>query len=134
MHEQLYHAILDIWRGNNPPPPTRLASKVILIYKEKDPQDQKNYRPIYVSTTIYGILTRLLLKHISRPCQRPTDIQYGALSGRNTTTLMAKLVNNLHKIERYLVSMWCFESQSLSFNDRPARPTLEGVVLHTMCL
>ena len=32
---------------------------VILIYKKKDPQDPRNYRPIYVSTAIYGIFTRL---------------------------------------------------------------------------
>ena len=103
MQEQLYHAILDIWRGNEIPPPTWLASRVILIYKKKDPQDPKNYRPIYVSTAIYGILTRLLLKRITSPMVTGLlDIQHGALSGRNTTTLTAKVVNDLHKTEGYL--------------------------------
>ena len=43
-----------------------LASKVGLIYKKKDPQDPKNYPPIYVLTAIYGILARPLLKCITK--------------------------------------------------------------------
>ena len=65
MQQQLYLAILDIWRGNKIPH-TWLASRVVLIYKKKDPQDPKNYRPIYVSTAIYGILIQLLLKRITK--------------------------------------------------------------------
>ena len=49
-------AILDILRGNKIPH-TWLASRVVLIYKKKDPQDPKNNPPIYVSTAICGILT-----------------------------------------------------------------------------
>ena len=30
------------------------------------------------------------------------DIQHGALSGKNTTTLIAKLMNDLHKAQGYL--------------------------------
>ena len=65
LHTQLYHAILDIWRGENIPH-AWLVSRVVLIYKNKDPRDPKNYHPIYVSTAIYGILTRLLLKSITK--------------------------------------------------------------------
>ena len=83
----LYHAILGIWRGKRIPH-TWLASRVVLIYKTKDPQDPKNYHPIYVSTAIYGILTHLLLKSITKAMTSGLlNIQHGTLSGRNTTTL-----------------------------------------------
>ena len=81
MQQQLYHAILDIWRGNRFPA-TWLASRVIVTYKKKDPQNPRDYRPIYVSTAMYGILTRLLLKRITAAmAARLLDIQHGALSG-----------------------------------------------------
>ena len=65
MHRRLYHAILVIWRGNKICP-TWFASMVVLIYKKKDPEDQKNYRPMHVSTAINGILTRLLPGRITK--------------------------------------------------------------------
>ena len=70
---------------------------------KKDPQDQRNYRPIYVSPAIYSILTRLLLMRISR-AMRPglLDIQHSALQGRNTTTLATKLLNDLHTQDGYV--------------------------------
>ena len=64
LQQQLYAAILDIWRGNQIPR-AWLISRVVLIYKKKDPQDPKNYRPIYVSSAVYGILMRLILKRIT---------------------------------------------------------------------
>ena len=42
MQQQRYQAILDIWRGHKISH-TSLASRVVLIYKKKDPQDPKNY-------------------------------------------------------------------------------------------
>ena len=102
LQQQLYAAILDIWRGNQIPR-AWLISRVVLIYKKKDPQDPKNYRPIYVSTAVYGILARLILKRITQamtPGLLP--IQHGAISGRNTTTLAAQLVNDLHKADAYV--------------------------------
>ena len=79
-----------------------MASTVVLINKKKDLQDPKNHCPIYVSTTIYGILTRLLLKCMATAMTPDVlDIQHGALSGRRTTTLTAKLVNNSHKTNGY---------------------------------
>ena len=71
--------------------------------QEKRCQDPKNYRPIYISTAIYGTLTRLLLKRITRAMTPGLlTIQHGALSGRNTTTLTAKLMNDLHKTDGYV--------------------------------
>ena len=43
------------------------------------------------------------------------NIQHGALSGRNTTTLTAKLVNNLHKTDGYLA----LRSHGASHDFRP---------------
>ena len=50
-----------MWRGNGIPA-TWLVSNIILICNKTEPQDPRNYRPIYVSMAIYGVLTRLLLK------------------------------------------------------------------------
>ena len=48
-------------------------------------------------------MTRLLLKRITKAMTPGLlNIQHGALSGRNTTTLTTKLMNNLHKSEGYL--------------------------------
>ena len=102
MQHQLHQAILDIWRGNRIPH-TWLASRVGLIHKKKDPQDPKNHWPIYVSTAIYGIVTRLLLKRITKAMTPGlVDIRHSTLSGKNTTTLTAKLMNDLHKKEGYV--------------------------------
>ena len=96
---------MDISRGNKIPH-TWLVSRVVLIYKKKDPQDPKNYRPLYVSTAIYGIMTRLLLKPITKGMTPGLlIIGHGALSGRNPTTLTARLMNHLHKTEGYLALM-----------------------------
>ena len=76
---QLYQAIIAVWNGQNIPA-VWLRSRVVLIYKKKDPQDPRNYRPIYVSTAIYNILTGLLLMRISRAMTPGLlDIQHGAL-------------------------------------------------------
>ena len=84
-------------------PATWMASRVILIYKKKDPQDPRNYHLPYVSTAIYGILTRLLLKPITAAMAAGLlDMQHGALSDGNTTTLTARLINDLRKTEGYL--------------------------------
>ena len=95
-----YQAIIDVWKGQHIPT-AWLRSRVVLIYKKKDPRDPPNYRPIYVSTAIYNILTRLLLMRIAMtPGLR--DIQHGALQGRNTTTLATKLLNDLHTQDGYV--------------------------------
>ena len=91
IRKQLYQAIIAVWNGQNIPV-AWLRSRVVLIYKKKDPQDPRNYRPIYVSTAIYSILTRLLLMRISRAMTpRLLDIQRGALQGRNTMTLATNI-------------------------------------------
>ena len=46
----------------------------------------------------YGILVKRITKAMTPGV---LNIQHGALSGNNTTTLMAKLVNYLHKSEGY---------------------------------
>ena len=95
IQKQLYQAISEVWNGQNIPV-AWLWSRVVLIYKKKGPQDPRNYRPIYVSTAIYSILTRLLLMRISRAMTPGLlDIKHGALQGRNTTILATKLLNDL---------------------------------------
>ena len=80
-----------------------LQSRVVLIYKKKDPQDPRNYRPIYVSRAIYSILTRLLLTRISRAMTPGLlDMQHGAIQGQNTTTLATRLLNDLHTQDGYV--------------------------------
>ena len=102
IQQQLYWAIIAVWNGQNIPV-AWLQSRVVLIYKKKDPQDPRNYRPIYVSTAIYSILTRLLLTRISRAMTPGLlDIQLGAIQGRNTTTLAKKLLNDLHTQDGYV--------------------------------
>ena len=97
-----YRLILDVWKGQHIPT-AWLRSRVVLIYKKKDPQDPRNYRPIYISTAIYNILTRLLLMRIAKAMTpRLLDIQHGALQGRNTTTLATKLPNHLHTQAGYV--------------------------------
>ena len=78
----------------------------MLIYKKKDPRDPRNYRPIYVSTVIWSILTGLILMRIA-DAMTPglLNIQHGALRGGNSTTLATKLLNDLHTQDRYVV-MW----------------------------
>ena len=91
-----------MWRGNEFSRAWHI-SRVVLFYKKKDPRDPKNYRPIYVSTAVYGTLTRSILKHITQamtPGLLP--IQHGAISGRNTTTLAAQLVSDLHKADAHV--------------------------------
>ena len=125
MPEQVFHAALDIWRGNRIPA-TWLASKVLRIYKKKDSQDPLNYRPIYVSTAMYGILTRLHLKRITAALAAGLlDVQHGALGGRNTTTLTARSANDLHKIEGYLPlsrPRWAFPKHDWSCDTGPQNP------------
>ena len=102
VQRQLYQAIVAVWNGQHIPV-AWLRSRVVLIYKKKDPQDPRNYRPIYVSTAIYSILTRLLLTRISGAMTPGLlDIQHGATQGRNTTTLATKLLNDLHVEDGYV--------------------------------
>ena len=96
----------------------------MLIYKKKDPQDPRNYRPIYVSTAIYSILTRLLPTRISRAMTPGLlDIQHGATQGRNTTTLATKLLNDLHTEDGYVALL----DVAKAFPSVP-RPMLSGLV------
>ena len=44
VQQQLYNAILDVWRGNRIPT-AWLRSRVVLIYQKKDPQDLRNTAP-----------------------------------------------------------------------------------------
>ena len=58
----------------------KFGRRVVLICKKKDPRDSKNCRAIYVSTAIYGILTRLFLKRITKTITLGLlNIQHGAL-------------------------------------------------------
>ena len=96
----------------------------MLIYKKKDPQDPRNYRPIYVSTAIYSILTHLLLMRISRAMTPGLlDIQHGAIQGQNTTTLATKLLNDLHTQDGYVALL----DVAKAFPSVP-RPMLTGIV------
>ena len=96
----------------------------MLIYKKKDAHDQRNYRPIYVSTAIYSILTRLLLMRISRAMTLGiVDIQHGALQGRNTTTLATKLLNDPQTQDGYVALL----DVAKAFPSVP-RPMLTGIV------
>ena len=80
-----------------------LQSRVVLIYKKKDPQDPRNYRPIYLSTAIYSILTRLFLTRISRAMTPGLlDIQHGPSQVQNTTTVARKLLIDLHTEDGYV--------------------------------
>ena len=121
--QQLYQAIIAVCNGQNIPV-AWLQSRVVLIYKKKDPQDPRNYRPIYVSTAIYSILTRLLLTRISRVMTPGLlDIQHGATQGRNTTTLATKLLNDLHTQDGYVALL----DVAKAFPSVP-RPMLTGIV------
>ena len=102
IQQHLYQAIIAVWNGQNIPV-AWLQSRVVLIYKNKDPQDPRNYRQIYVATPIYSLLTRLLLTRISRAMTPGLlDIQHGATQGRNTTTLATKLLNDLCAQDGYV--------------------------------
>ena len=123
IQQQLYQATIAVWNGQNIPV-AWLQSRVVLIYKKKDPQDPGNYRPIYVSTAIYSILTRLLLTRISRAMTPGLlDIQHGATQGRNTTTLATKLLNDLHTQDGYVALL----DVAKAFPSVP-RPMLTGMV------
>ena len=51
-----------------------------------------------MSTAVYGILTWLIIRQITHAMAPGLlHIQHGILGGRNTTTLDAKLMNDLHK-------------------------------------
>ena len=122
IQQQLYQAIIAVWNGQNIPV-AWLQSRVVLIYKKKDPQDPRNYRPIYVSTAIYSILTRLLLTRISRAMTPGLlDIHHGAIQGRNTTTLATKLLNDLHAQDGYVALL----DVAKAFPSVP-RPMLTGI-------
>ena len=102
IQKQLYQAIIDVWKGRHIPT-AWVRSRVVLIHKKKDPHDPRNYKPIYVSTAIYNILTRLLLMCIPKAMTLGLlDIQHGALQGRKTTTLPTKLLNDLHTQDGYV--------------------------------
>ena len=123
VQRQLYQAIVAVWNGQHIPV-AWLQSRVVLIYKKKDPQDPRNYRPIYVSTAIYSILTRLLLTRISEALTPGLlDIQHGATQGRNTTTLATKLLNDLHVEDGYVALL----DVAKAFPSVP-RPMLTGIV------
>ena len=95
-----------------------------LYKKKKDPQDPRNYKPIYVSTAIYSIFTRLLLMRISKAMNPGLlAIQHGAPQGRNTTTLATKLLNNLHTQAGYVVLL----DVAKAFPSVP-QPMLTGIV------
>ena len=120
---QLYQAIVAVWNRQNIPA-AWLRSRVVLIYKKKDPQDPRNYRPIYVSSAIYSTLTRLLLMRISRVMTPGLlDIQHEALQGRNTTTLATKLLNDLHTQDGYVALLDVAKAFPLV-----PRPMLTGIV------
>ena len=123
VQRQLYQAIVAVWNGQHIPV-AWLQSRVVLIYKKKDPQDPRNYRPIYVSTAIYSILTRLLLMRILGALTPGLlDIQHGATQGRNTTTLATKLLNDLHVEDGYVALL----DVAKAFPSVP-RPMLTGIV------
>ena len=123
VQRQLYQAIVAVWNGQHIPV-AWLQSSVVLIYKNKDPQDPRNYRPIYISTAIYSILTRLLLTRISGALTPGLlDIQHGATQGRNTTTLATKLLNDLHVEDGYVALL----DVAKAFPSVP-RPMLTGIV------
>ena len=105
MLKQRYQAILDFWKGHCIPT-AWLRRGVMLIYKQKDPQDPRNYRPIYISTAINNILTRLIPMRIAN-AMTPSllSIQHGALQGTNTTTLATKLLNDLHAHDGYIAML-----------------------------
>ena len=123
MQQQLYQAIVAVLNGQHIPVAC-LQSRVVLIYKKKNPQDPRNYRPIYVSTAIYSILTRLLLTRISGALTPGLlDIQHGATQGRNTTTLATKLFNDLHAEDGYVALL----DVAKAYPSVP-RPMLTGIV------
>ena len=123
VQRQLYQAIVAAWNGQHIPV-AWLQSRVVLIYKKKNPQDPQNYRPIYVSTAIYSILTRLLLTRISGALTPgPLDIPHGTTQGRNTTTLATKLLNDLHVEDGYVALL----DVAKAFPSVP-RPMLTGIV------
>ena len=120
LQQQLYQAIIAVWNGQNIPV-AWLQSRVVLIYKKKDPQDPRNYRPIYVSTAIYSTLTRLLLSRAMTPGL--LDISQGAIQRRNTTTLATKLLKDLHTQDGYVALL----DVAKAFPSVP-RPMLTGIV------
>ena len=71
--------------------------------QKQRPTGSINYGPIYVSTAIYGILNRPLLKRIMHATTLGLlNIQHASRRGRNTTSLAARLLDDLQRHKGHL--------------------------------
>ena len=104
----LYKALQPIWEGH-PIPVSWTRSRVTLIYKKKDPNLLTNYRPITVSTSMYRVLTKLMLLTIQPNLENLlSEEQYGGRKGRTATLQACNLMSRLQDGR----SCWMLQRQS----------------------
>ena len=67
-------------------------TRISLLYKKGDPRDASNYRPIAVSTCMYQITTKLILRRIKTPLTEVlSEHQAGGRRGHTTLSQAIKL-------------------------------------------
>ena len=67
-------------------------TRISLLYKKGDARDASNYRPIAVSTCMYQITTKLILRYIKKPLTEVlSEHRAGGRRGHTTLSQAIKL-------------------------------------------
>ena len=87
----LYRRVCEVWHQGQMPTEWT-DTRISLLYKKGDPRDASNYRPIAVSTCMYQITTKLILRRIKTPLTEVlSDHQAGGRRGHTTLSQAIKL-------------------------------------------
>ena len=87
----LYRRICEVW--NQGQMPTQWTdTRISLLYKKGDPRDASNYRPIAISTCMYQITAKLILRRTKKPLTEVlSEHQAGRRRGHTTLSQAIKL-------------------------------------------
>ena len=87
----LYKRVCEVWHQGQMPTEWT-DTRISLLYKKGDPRDASNYRPMAVSTCMYQIITKLILRRIKTPLTEVlSEHQAGGRKGHTTLSQAIKL-------------------------------------------
>ena len=87
----LYRRVCELWHQGQMPTEWT-DTRISLLYKKGDPRDASHYRPIAVSTCMYQITTKLILRRIKTPLTEVlSKHQAGGRRGHTTLSQAIKL-------------------------------------------
>ena len=88
-----YRRVCEVWNQGQMPTEWT-ATSISLLYKKGDPKDASNYHPLAVSTCMYQITTKLILRRIKKPLTEVlSEHQAGGQRGHTTLSQAIKLLS-----------------------------------------